>query len=146
MIDLIRSEEELDEAYKLFCKFSNMKSDEFVWFVSKWQIRESVKNKECIVYKIDNKIVWVCKFHKRRDGYTTIYEICSDREYRWRWIWKEMIRYLLQHKHNIMLKCPTTNVSNQFYQHIWATLLWTQKWKKEKDLNIYHLNALNFKF
>lgn len=136
---LTNNEEEIDIVYKLFNKYSKE-----VWFVMKPTIRERLNKKELTIYRKDDKIIWACSFHKKRDWFTVIYEIVVDKDYRGNGYGKDMIEFLIYKRHNIILKCPIDNESNKFYDKIWWKLYWVEKWKK-RQLNLWHLNFTNYK-
>lgn len=77
-----------------------------------------------------------CHYHKRRDGITTVYEICVTPEARGQGIARAMIERL---ERPIRLKCPVDNSSNQFYSHIGFELIDTVPGKK-RELNVWLLS------
>lgn len=51
-------------------------------FISKPMIKEAILHKELLVTISDNTIVGCCKFHKRKDYVTVIYEIVVRKDFR----------------------------------------------------------------
>ena len=125
--------EKIDVIYKLMNKFSGE-----VGFVIKNSLFQSAERNELVYLQVNNQIVSVCNFHKRRDFITTIYEIVTDLEYRQKGFAKAIIKHLISNGHTIMLKCPADNESNGFYQKIGAKLIGSQS-NRLKTLNIYKL-------
>lgn len=121
----------IEYIYKMYNKYVKE-----VGFVMKPTIIERAKSKEVIYLTVDEKIVAVCNFHKKRNFLTTIYEIVTDLEYRKKGYGKILIKFLLDRGHVIGLKCPTDNDSNNFYHKIGARLSKTVK-GKNRDLNLY---------
>jgi N-acetylglutamate synthase-like GNAT family acetyltransferase len=56
-----------------------------------------------------------CHWHRRRDQVSVIYEICVPDEARGQGLGRAMVEQLPR---PIRLKCPVTNASNEFYQHL----------------------------
>jgi N-acetylglutamate synthase-like GNAT family acetyltransferase len=123
-------EEELDKIYKLFNKYSKE-----VGFVLKPAVRESIKNKELLVYKQDGEIVGLCKFHKKKNKTITLYEIVVREDYKKKGIGSQLIKSL-SNRGIIVLKCPIDNASNEFYKNYGFKHLGVLKGRK-RNLNIW---------
>ncbi len=132
--------EDIDEAYKFINKFSKE-----VGFVIKPSFYDKINKKESIIIKDNDKIIALCNFHKRKDNISVIYEIAVDKEYRNQGLAKKMIRFLIEKGHNIILKCPVDNESNNFYRNIGSKFLGTIKGRK-RDLNVWNININHFNF
>jgi ribosomal protein S18 acetylase RimI-like enzyme len=78
-----------------------------------------------------------CHYHRRRDGVSVIYEICTPEEARGQGLARQMIDMLLC---PIQLKCPVDNESNRFYEHIGFELMGVEDGKKRK-LNVWRLDS-----
>jgi len=76
-----------------------------------------------------------CHYHRRRDGFTTLREICVTEAYRGQGIGRELIDNLCR---PVRLKCPVTNSSNDFYRHLGFQLAGTEPGKK-RALNVWLL-------
>lgn len=112
-------------------------------FITRGSVIESIKNKELIIKEYENKIVGLCKYHKRQDNWTTIYDIVVQEKYRRMGFGYEMINYLLNKKHCIKLKCPVDLKANKFYKQI-GKYIKTISGKK-RDLNLYIILPDNVK-
>lgn len=77
-----------------------------------------------------------CHYHTRRDGVTTIYEICVPAEARGQGLGRQLIERLPR---PVRLKCPVTNESNGFYRRLGFVLVETVPGKK-RELNIWRLD------
>lgn len=110
-------------------------------FIIRESLVESIKNRECIVCEVDSKLVGFCKFHIRKDNWTTIYEIAVLEEYRNNGYGKGMIEYLLNRNHTIRLKCPVDNKSNNFYERIGEKVSTVKG--KNRNLNLWVIKNEN---
>lgn len=63
---------------------------EYIGFVMKVALRESIKKKSLFVYEKENKILGFVHFHKRLDGWTTLHELVVDKNYQKIGIGKEL--------------------------------------------------------
>lgn len=78
-----------------------------------------------------------CRYHKRRDGVTVLYEMCVPAEFRNRGISTAFINCL---ERPMQLKCPVDlKESNEFFQKRGFTLVETQPGKK-RALNVWRLD------
>ncbi len=104
-----------------------------IGFILRPALEEAVRREELLY---DPSSGAFCHFHRRRDGVTTLYEICVPDEARGRGLARQMIDMLLV---PIQLKCPVDNVSNGFYEHLGFELVEVVQGKK-RDLNVWRLN------
>lgn len=125
-----REIEKIEQIYKLFNKYSKE-----VGFVLKPSIIESTMKGEVIYIEQNNQIVGACKFHKRKDGIITIYEIVVDDRFRGKGLAKQMLQFIGK-RGLISLKCPIDNESNKFYKKIGFRLLKIEEGKK-RNLNVW---------
>lgn len=122
---------DLDAVYKLANKNAG-----YIGYIPKPTYKEGIIKNEIIVVEENGKIVGLCNFHKTKKGYTTIYEIVVEKEYRRKGYRKTMIQYLRDNKHLLRLKCPTEQEANKFYEKIGFKKVATVKGKK-RPLNIW---------
>ena len=111
------------------------KYTEELGFIVKASVIEAIKNEELIVKIQNGDVIGFCKYHRRKDNWTTIYEIAVLEEYRGEGYGKQLINYLLQRKHCINLKCPVDNKSNKFYKKIGKYVKTIEG--KNRKLNLY---------
>ena len=88
---------------------------EYLPFVMRVAIEDSIKRDEVLVAECNNRVVGFLHFHKRRDGYTTVHEIGIDREYQSMGIGKKLLSYL---EKPIQLKVTKDNQVNEFYKRL----------------------------
>lgn len=123
--------EEVDAVQKI----ANQNS-KAVGFVMKAALHEAVKREELLVALINEQIVGFAHFHKRRDGWTTLYEIA---------VLKPNgagtgLALLHQLPLPLRLKCPVDNQSNTWYVSVGMTLVRTDPGRK-RALNVYQRTA-----
>lgn len=70
-----------------------------------------------------------CLWHRRRDGWTTIYDLVSEVNGGGRAMMEVIARPL-------RLKCPTGQAANGFYAHLGGTLVRTEPGRK-RSLNVW---------
>lgn len=102
-------------------------------FILRPALVEAVKRSELLYHPSGA----FCHYHKRRDGITTIYEICVPDEARGQGLGRRMVEILTR---PVRLKCPLDNQSNEFYRHIGFELIGTEPGKK-RQLNIWRLDG-----
>lgn len=102
-------------------------------FILRPALEEAVKRGELLYHPLTGAF---CHYHRRRDGVSVIYEICTPTEARGQGLGKKMIDILPL---PIELKCPVDNESNKFYEHIGFKLIGTEPGKK-RQLNKWRLD------
>ncbi|DAD54728.1 TPA: acetyltransferase [Thermocrinis Great Boiling Spring virus] len=76
---------------------------------------EHIKRNEVYVAEYSGKVVGFVCFHHCRDGWTTIYKICVDKEYRRKGFGKALLKAVENEAQKIRLKCPAEIEANNFY-------------------------------
>jgi ribosomal protein S18 acetylase RimI-like enzyme len=109
---------------------------EYLPFVMRVAIEESIKRNEVLVAISDGYVIGFCHFHKRKDGITTIHEIAVDKDYSRQGVASKLISLL---ETPLQLKVTVDNPANEFYRKIGFTLKGISK-GKHKDLNVYYLD------
>jgi RimJ/RimL family protein N-acetyltransferase len=97
----------------------------------------------------DEESISFCRFHKRRDYITTIYEVCVPREFRGKGLGLNLLKETVKLvQGTIRLKCPVDNESNKFYKKIGMELvgvdpgklrelnIWTKTWENRWDQEV----------
>lgn len=109
-----------------------------IGFILRSIFEASVRSSELLVaYKEGDEIVGFLRWHRRRDGWNTIYEICVSADFRGEGIGKHLLSKIQK---PIRLKCPEDNKANAFYKHLGFLLVSIENGKKRK-LNIWTLSA-----
>lgn len=93
----------------------------------------SAKANELFVAFCQNQVAGFIRWHKRKDGWSTVYEICVDEKFRKIGIGKKLLSRIPK---PIRLKCPIDNESNTFYKRLGFTLTGQEPGKKRK-LNVW---------
>lgn len=79
-----------------------------------------------------------CRYHLRKDGQLTIYEIFILPEYRGRGLGREILCKLESSgADSIFAKCPSDLISNGWYQHMGFTLEGVEELKSGRSLNLW---------
>lgn len=87
---------------------------EFIGFVMKVALKESILKNSLLVYEIDNKVVGFAHFHKRKDGWNTLHELVVDKNYQKQGIGKELYLCI---PNPIRLKTTVDNINAiKFYE------------------------------
>lgn len=108
-----------------------------VGFVRKAALRESMRRLEIYVAFHEGTIVGFVNWHKRKDGWRTIYEIAVHRDWRGRGVGKALMRAV---GIPVRLKCPVDNVSNRFYEGLGMNLVRVEDGRVRR-LNVWELTA-----
>ena len=111
---------------------------EEIGFVLRPIFEASVEQGELLVAVTNSQIVGFLRWHHRRDGWNTIYEICVDEGFRKSGIGAALLDQIPR---PIRLKCPTDNKSNNFYRHIGYVLSGQEDGRKRR-LNLWTLGTL----
>ena len=82
-------------------------------FVRKASLLEAMQRFEVYVAFSGQHLVGFVNWHKRKDGWRTIYEIAVHRDWRGMGIGKALMRAVGT---PVRLKCPVDNASNRFYE------------------------------
>lgn len=78
-----------------------------------------------------------CRWHLRRDGTITIYEIISQQS----GAGQEMLRRLIEHKPgSIVARCPADLAANDWYQRRGFVLEATERTRSGRSLNVWRLH------
>ena len=107
-------------------------------FIPRPAVWHSIAKGELIVatpYYDSQDVIGFCRFHRRRDGVSTIYEVYVEPEYRRKGTGKRMIGSL---KGVIQAKCPVEYESNGFYKELGFAIVGIEVGKK-KQLNVWRL-------
>jgi len=108
-----------------------------------WAILEDqIRRGEIFVIEEDHKVVGFITFHHRRDGWTTIREVCVLEEHRRKGSGRALIQQVEQsarqaNQRGIRLKCPIDLPANGFYERLGFTRLTTIEQGKRRPLIIW---------
>ncbi len=122
------------EDYTQIKKICNQ-NREWLPFVMRVAIEESIKRDEVIVVEVGGKVIGFIHFHKRKDGVTTLHEIGVDKDYQRLGIARELVSKL---ERPIKLKVVKENPANEFYQKLGFEFIGSTLGKK-RELNVYQL-------
>lgn len=97
-------------------------------------MRSAVNRREIIVAEFDELIVGYVYFHRRKDGWNTIYEIATASD----WTRHKIATGLLCGiPYPIQLKCPVDNPANKFYEQQGFQFMGQEKGIR-RELNIWN--------
>ncbi len=103
-------------------------------FVNRAALGEAVERRELFVAEDGNYIVGFVHWHRRRDGWYTIYEIAIDKSYLRRGIGQGLLRSVLR---PVRLKCTVDNQrANDFYESQGMHIETTESGRK-RSLNVW---------
>ncbi len=103
-------------------------------FILRCIIKASTEAGELFVAcKEDGEVIGFIRWHRRRDGWIIIYEICVRRDFRGEGVGRLLLEKVPK---PIRLKCPQDNESNKFYEHLGFTLAGQEAGRK-RALNIW---------
>src|SRR3989344_2310123 len=85
----------------------------YLGFTKRVILGESIAKAELHVAVLDRQIAGFIRWHRRRDGWTTVYELCVDEPYRGRGLGRMLIA--VAGKGPVKLRCHHTNPALQFY-------------------------------
>jgi len=109
-------------------------------FVLRPALAENIARQWVLVAEEGSRILGFCNFRHRRDGQTTIYEICVSKDERGCGIGRAMIEALVKECHScIRLKAMQGTAANGFYQHLGFELVGTEQGKK-RALNVWTIS------
>ena len=103
-------------------------------FLPRAAATQSIARAELIVaMTVEREIVGFCRFHKRRDKQTTIYELYVEADHRRCGIARRFVECL---KPPILAKCPVGLEANRFYNALGFELTRMESGKRRK-LNVW---------
>lgn len=109
-------------------------------FISRVQFEQSIGKLSCLVCEDDGRVVGLVRFHARRDGWQTIYDLAVDKTARCVGIGRALLYAVPE---PVRLLCTQDNaVANCFYANAGMTLAGTQQGKKQL-LNIWERGVLS---
>ena len=107
-----------------------------IGFIVRPILEASIESGELLVAHEENgEVIGFLRWHRRRDGWSTIYEICVRADFRGLGIGKCLLNHIPR---PIRLKCPVDNDANVFYERLGLTHTETESGRKRK-LNIWML-------
>jgi ribosomal protein S18 acetylase RimI-like enzyme len=116
---------------------------EFIGFVMKVALKESIKNHSLLVYEKDNKIVGFVHFYKRLDVWNTLHELAVDKNYQNNGIGKELFSCV---PIPVRLKTTVDNINAiKFYELNGMTQVRTELGKKRELIVFESLYGLELK-
>lgn len=109
-------------------------------YISKAAICKSLGEQELFLFYRDGHVAGFIRFHHRRDGQTTVYEIAVLESYRGVGIGRWLLSKLLvdceaRGQHKIVAKCPADLPSNDWWRWMGFTCVGTIEGKR--DINIW---------
>jgi N-acetylglutamate synthase-like GNAT family acetyltransferase len=109
----------------------------YLGFVNRASLIQSLEKQQLIVALYGSTVVGFANLWYRRDGWTTIMELCVAEQYRRQGIGGDLIQYI---RKPIRLKCTTDNPANDFYRHCEFVLAEVLPGRK-RDLNLWKLTS-----
>jgi queuine/archaeosine tRNA-ribosyltransferase len=92
-------------------------------FVVQASLEERLRSRELLVCEHQNKVIGFVSFHHRRDGWTTIYDLCVEEALRGKGFGRALVEAIQEQAHHagqegIRLKCPVNLPANGFYARL----------------------------
>jgi len=108
-----------------------------VGFVTYAAFTQAAEKSELFVAIAKRVVVGFVRFHFRRDGRVTVYEIATKLDYRKNGVGRALLHTLREAAHArgynvIQLKCPEAGEANAFYAHIGFTRHGVEKGRKRR--------------
>lgn len=88
----------------------------YLGFTNRAILGASIAKLELHVARINNKVVGFIRWHRRRDGWTTVYELCVDESYRRQGIGQQLMSVVGTGP--VKLKCHSDNPAIRFYKYL----------------------------
>lgn len=112
-------------------------------FVTKPALLVGISRGWLLVAENESRIIGFVHYRHRRDGQTTVYEICVDQQFRGQGVGHLLIRSLIQEAQLcICLKAVVGLPANGFYEHLGFELIRTEQGKK-RALNVWRYERKN---
>lgn len=102
-------------------------------FVMLPALRKAIAARELQVAVLDGSIVGFCNWHKRKDGWSTVYEIAVHPDYHSKRIGRALLAAI---PGDIRLKCTVENPANEFYARVGFACVGTEDGRKH-PLNVW---------
>lgn len=106
-------------------------------FVSRSAMAQSAEQFELYVAERDSQVLGFVRWHRRRDGWSTIYEIAVDRTHIGHGIGRALLEAVPLPRR---LKCTVDNAANEFYAHAGGTLARVEA-GRVRQLNVWEYRA-----
>ena len=94
---------------------------------------ESIKKSELHVAQLDGTVIGFIRWHRRKDGWTTVYELCVDEPYRKQGIGQQLM--CVTGTGPVKLKCHSSNPAIHFYKRLSFKVISTEVTKGGKQLD-----------
>lgn len=111
-------------------------------FISRAWMGASITQEELRVAVVGTTVAGFVRYHKRRDGVVTVYEICVAQAFRRRGLGKHLICALGDNY--LRLKCHQNNPACGFYKSLGFEVAGTFTSKGGKVMNIFERNNVPF--
>lgn len=105
----------------------------YLGFTNRATLGASILKQELHVARTDNKVIGFIRWHRRRDGWTTVYELCVDESYRKQGIGQQLMR--VAGTGPVKLKCHSDNPAIYFYKRLGFKIMSTEITKGGKHLD-----------
>lgn len=102
-------------------------------FVHRKAIAEAIERREVYVAVYQNRIVGFLHWHRRRDGWSTVYEVAVDKAHRRQRVGAGLLASIPK---PYRLKCTVDNPANQFYEKLGLYWKGVEQGRK-RELNIW---------
>lgn len=106
----------------------------YLGFTKRVILGASIVKTELHVAVLEKRIMGFIRWHKRRDGWTTVYELCVDETHRNQGVGKKLMMDVIGHG-PAKLKCHSDNPAIQFYKRLGFKIVSSEITKGGKKLD-----------
>ncbi|MBI2674428.1 MAG: GNAT family N-acetyltransferase [Candidatus Yanofskybacteria bacterium] len=111
-------------------------------FISRAWLGASIAKEELHIAVLDGEVVGFIRWHKRRDGMITIYDLCVAERFRRKNIGQQLVSVLGDSY--LRLKCHQDNPARDFYKRLGFEVVGLETSKGGRKLNIFERNNVPF--
>jgi len=106
-----------------------------IGFVLRASLEERMRRGELLIAEQQGRIIGFVSFHHRRDGWTTIHELCVTKESHGQGVGRVLVEAveseaLRAHQNGVRLKCPLDLPANGFYARLGFTRVAVEEGKR----------------
>jgi ribosomal protein S18 acetylase RimI-like enzyme len=105
----------------------------YLGWVNRARLGESIRKSELHVARLDDIVIGFIRWHRRKDGWTTVYELCVDESHRKLGIGQQLM--CITGTGPVKLKCHSSNPAIHFYKRLGFKVVSTEITKGGKQLD-----------